>query len=236
MMSICQSGSLINMIRVKNELIRKMRTTAVPIENRSRSRMSLQVTMCTWIKNSRRQSNSRGVRWRQQTNSSNSRSEVSNATTASRTLHTSVSQTRMDPNELSLREGIMMRRRRKVPMTVGCRQDQLQERQLHSFETRSEAAQSSRVFQQDQMRRQLQRFQTRSELGARSSRVLQEYQVLQVRQLHSFPPPTSSSGEQNEVEALAHKDMAVRCRFHHHHHQHHPGPHPLHPRPTHHHQ
>ena len=28
--------------------------------------------------------------------------------------------------------------------------------------------------------------------------------------LHTFPPPPPTSGEQSEVEALAHKDMAVR--------------------------
>ena len=30
------------------------------------------------------------------------------------------------------------------------------------------------------------------------------------KSLHTFPPPPPTSGEQSEVEALAHKDMAVR--------------------------
>ena len=172
--------------------------------------MSLQVTMCTLMKKSSLSSNN-AVCWRQEMKSSNSRSEVSNATTSSR----SASRTRVEPNELNLREGIMMNMRRRLLTTVGCRQDQLQVRQLHSFWTRLElGAQSSRVFQQDQMRvqRQLQSCWTRSELGTLSSRVLQQDQI-KVRQLHSFPPPTISSGEQIEVEALAHKDMAVRCSF-----------------------
>ena len=64
-----------------------------------------------------------------------------------------------------------------------------------------------RIFHHDQVqvKRQLQSFPRSSELKVQSSKQIQVR-----RQLHSFPPPTSPSGEQGEVEALAHKDMAVR--------------------------
>ena len=68
--------------------------------------------------------------------------------------------------------------------------------------------QRPRIFHHDQVqvKRQLQSFPRSSELKVQNSNQIQ----VRRRQLHSFPPPTSPSGEQGEVEALAHKDMAVR--------------------------
>ena len=190
------SSSLINMITVKN-LMRKVRTRSVPIESRSRRR-----SLVTTNKSKECLRQQRKVR-------DNVRS------TGSRDLYL----TRTNPTETDLRERFVP----TMTVVVGtklrpCQRDQMQvKRQLHSFRTRSELggerlSESCRALQEFQVRRQIHSFLTRSELGgAQSSSVFGQNRIQAIRQLHSFPPPTSSSsGEESEVEALAHKDMAVR--------------------------
>ena len=237
-MLIFQSSGLINMIRVKN-LMRKMRTRAVPMEPRSRRRSLVTTNKSReCLRQPRKSSNSGESKVRDNVRS-----------TGSRDLQRSANGTRTNSTETDLRE-------RFVPtMTVvvgtklrSCQRDQMQaKRQLHSFRTRSELggerlSESCRALQEFQVRRQIHSFLTRSELGgvfgqnpilairqlhsfptrsdsdselirAQSSSVFGQNRIQAIRQLHSFPPPTSSSsssGEESEVEALAHKDMAVR--------------------------
>ena len=150
-MLIFQSSGLINMIRVKN-LMRKMRTRAVPIEPRSRRR-----SLVTTNKSKECLRQQRKVR-------DNVRIE------GSRDLYL----TRTNPTETDLRERFVP----TMTVVVGtklrpCQRDQMQvKRQLHSFRTRSElggeriSGESCRVLQKYQARRQLQSFLTRSsELG-----------------------------------------------------------------------